>query len=452
MSKKLVYSIILLFVGLNLQAQILDEIAAVVADKVILKSELEIEYEQASRELNIHNDSLKCAILGHKLTERLFVIKAQVDSIEISEERVDAELEDRIRYFAHQFGGEKALEEFYGKSIAEIKSNNREKIRNQQLMDEMRRKIIKDIKVTPTDVKNFYNKIDKDSIPYYSAEVELAQIIIEPKVSKIAKQIAYEKISELRRRIVENGDKFSTLALIYSDDKGSAAQGGDLGYFGRGQMVPEFEAAAFKTKPDSVSKIIETKYGYHIMQVISRRGDEVNARHILIMPKTYSSDLDLAKNKMDSILYLIKLDSISFTDVAKKFSDDEQTKPSGGFIGSGGLGSTTIAVDMLDKDIYLSTQHLKPGEYSEPELMVLPGPDQKRAWRVFYLKSETQPHRANLKDDYQKLQQMAFTKKQNEAIEAWINKNKRNFYVEVNGWYADCPQVKNWVDNKSTKK
>lgn len=432
-------------------AQIIDEISAVVADKLILRTELEIEYEQASRDLGIFNDSLKCAILKNKLQESLFIVKAQVDSVNISEERVDAELDERIRYFARQFGGEKALEDFYGKSISEIKANNREKIRNQQLIEEMRRKITKDIKVTPSDVKNFFNEMAKDSLPFYSAEVEVAQIIIEPKVSKLAKQVAYEKIADIRRRIVDKGEKFSTLAFIYSDDKGSASQGGDLGFFGRGQMVPEFEAAAFKTKPDSVSKIIETKYGYHILQVISRRGDEVNARHILISPKIYSTDVELAKNKIDSIYELIKADSISFTEAAKKFSDDEYTKSSGGFIGSAGMGSTSIPVDMLEKDLYLAIQDLKPGQFTKPDLIVLPGPEPKRAWRMLYLKSETPPHRANLKDDYQKLQQMAFAKKQKDAIEKWIERNRKEFYIEINGWYAGCNEVKPWINKNKIK-
>lgn len=440
----------LLHAGL-LQAQVIEEIVAVVADKIILRSELEIEYEQISRELGIKGDSLKCAILRNKLEERLFVVKAQVDSIEISEERVDAEIEERIRYFARQFGGEKALEEFYGKPISEIKAGNREKIKNQQLMDEMKRKIIKDIKITPSDVKQFYNSLDKDSLPLFSAEVEVAQIIIEPKVSKVAKQIAYEKIADLRRRIVENGEKFSTLALMYSDDKASASQGGDLGFFSRGQMVPEFEAAAFKTKPDSVSKIIETKYGYHILQVISRKGDEVHARHILITPKTYSSDIELSRRLADSIYNLIKMDSISFTDAAKKFSDDEATKASGGFLGSSNMGSTSIPVDVLEREMYLRIQDLKPGEITEPELIIMPGIEPKRVWRMLYLKSETPPHRANLKDDYQKLQQMATAKKQMDAIKKWIDKNRKDFYVEVHGWYANCDDIKPWISKSKLK-
>ncbi len=446
--KKFLLFFLLAITGLNLKAQIIDEIVAVVADKIILRSDIEIAFEQASKELGINHDSIKCQILEQKLIENLLIIKAQVDSLPVSEERVDAELDERIRYFAQQYGGEKALEEIYGKSINEIKATNRERIRNNQLASAMMSKIVKDVKVTPTDIKNFYNEIPVDSLPYYSAEVELAQIVFEPKISKESKAAALEKITELRRRIIEDGDKFSTLALIYSDDKGSAVKGGELGYFGRGMMVPEFEGAAFRLKPDSISKVIETKYGYHIIQVIQRKGDEVNARHILIMPKIYASDMELARQKLDSIIQLVKMDSMKFEDAARKFSSDEVTKSSGGFIGSGGLGNTHIPVDELSKELNINVQTMEVGDISEPELVTLPGPDQKKVWRVFYLKSETPPHRANLKDDYQKLQALAFEKKQQQTKLKWMERYRKQFYIQVNGTYATCPKLAPWIQNK----
>lgn len=446
--KKLILICLLGLLSANIKAQIIDEIVAVVADRIILRSDIEIAFEQSSRETGNSHDSMRCLILEQKLIENLLIVKAQVDSLPVSEERVDAELDERIRYFAQQYGGEKALEEIYGKSIADIKATNRDRIRNNQLASAMMQKIVKDVKITPTDVKNFYNQIPVDSLPYFSAEVELAQMVIQPKISKESKQAAYEKIAELRRRIVEDGDKFSTLAQLYSDDKGSAMKGGELGYFGRGMMVPEFEGAAFRLKPDSISKIIETKYGYHIIQAIQRKGDEINVRHILIMPKIYSTDIELARIKMDSIIQLVKMDSMSFEEAAQKFSDDEQTKGSGGFIGSGGLGATRVPVDELSKELNINVQTMEVGEITEPDLIILPGPDQQRAWRVFYLKSETPPHRANLKDDYQKIQAMAFNKKQQDTREKWMEKNRGAFYIQINGPYAQCPIIKPWLQNK----
>ena len=254
------------------QGKLIDEIVGVVGDNIILESDIQMEFEQMKKEFPGISDSVKCDILKQQLTNKLMLTKAQLDSVELPEDRVEAELEKRIRYFASQHpNGEKGLEEVYGKTISEIKASNREKIKNSMLIQEMQGKIMKDVKVSPLDIKNYFNEMGKqDSLPYYSAELEIAQIVIQPKVSKEAKEIALQKIIDLRERILK-GESFNTLSLIYSDDKGSAVKGGDLGFFTRGDMVPEFEAAAFKLKPDSISKIVETKYGYHILKLIDRK-------------------------------------------------------------------------------------------------------------------------------------------------------------------------------------
>lgn len=424
----------------------IDGIVGVFADKIILHSEVEFEYQQFLKEFpDKRNDTVRCEILKQKLTEKLLSTKAELDSLPLSDERIDGELEQRIQYFARQFGGEKGLEDFYGKSIAEIKQNYREKIRSSLLMQEMQQKILKDIKVSPTDVKTFYNAIDKDSLPYYSSEVEIAQIIMEPKVSKEAKDIAFEKITELRNRLL-SGDNFRTIAKIYSDDKGSAVQGGELGFFGRGMMVPEFEAAAFKTPQDSISKIVETKFGYHIIQPIKRRGEEVNARHVLIRPMIYKADIELARQKLDSIVNLIKTDSLSFADAAKKFSTDKRTGARGGFMANNMNGNTKIPIDELPKDIFLSIQGLKPGEMSEPDLVTIQSANGEpvKVWRVLFLKSESKPHIANLKDDYQKMQFAAEEDKKQKTLARWIDKNRKQFYVQVADEYKTCPNLVDW--------
>jgi len=309
----------------------------------------------------------------------------------------------------------------------------------------MQSKILRDVKVSPTDVKKFFNELDKlDSLPYYSAEIQLAQIIMIPKVSKEAKELAHEKISELRERVLK-GDNFGTLALIYSDDKGSAQKRGELGYFTRGDMVPEFEAAAFKLKPDSVSKIIETKYGYHIMQLVDRRGDDINVRHILIKPQVFRSDVSRTKEILDSILWQIKIDSLTFEKAALKFSDDENTKPNGGYITDGTIGTNKIPLDELPKDIFFQIEKLEPGKITEPEQITLPTPDKQQAWRVFYLKSEAAPHRANLRDDYQKMQALALQRKQMQAMQNWIEKHKKAFYIQISEQYKTCGNLNEFI-------
>ncbi|MFY7733696.1 MAG: peptidylprolyl isomerase [Bacteroidia bacterium] len=424
----------------------IDGIVGVFADKIILHSEIEFEYQQFLKEYpDKRSDTIRCDILKQKLTEKLLSTKAEIDSLPLTDERIDGELEQRIQYFARQFGGEKGLEEFYGKSISEIKQNYRDKIKTSLLMQEMQQKILKDIKVSPTDIKTYFNAIDKDSLPYYSSEVEVAQIIIEPKVSKEAKDIAYQKISELRTRLI-NGDNFRTIAKIYSDDKGSAVQGGDLGFFGRGMMVPEFEAAAFKTPQDSISKIVETKFGYHIIQPIKRRGEEVHARHVLIKPQIYKADIEDSRVKIDSIINLIKLDSISFTEAAKKFSTEKRTGARGGFLSNPQNGNTKIPIDELPKDIFLIIQNLKPGDMSNAELTTIQNAQGEavKVWRTIYLKSESKPHIANLKDDYQKMQIAAEEDKKQKTLARWIEKNRKQFYVQVADEYKTCPSLQSW--------
>jgi peptidyl-prolyl cis-trans isomerase SurA len=430
----------------NRPGMIIDQIVAVVGDNVIMQSELEMEFSQLKKEFPDMPDSLKCELLKQKLNEKVLLSKAQLDSVELSEDRVEAELERRIAYFASQTpGGVKGLEEYYGKTIAEIKNTNRDKIREGLLVQEIQQKALKDVKVAPTDIKRLFNEMEKiDSLPFYSAEVEVAQIIIKPKVSKEAKEIALEKIQDLRNRIV-SGEDFNTLALIYSDDKGSAIQNGELGYFGRGAMVPEFEAAAFRLKPDSISKIIETIFGYHILKLIDRKGDNINVRHILIRPKIFTTDIEAAKQKLDSILWQIKIDSLTFEKAAKKFSSDEQTKGNGGFITESNMGTTKIPIDELDKNLYFRIEGMKPGEISEPELVTMPTPDREQVWRVFYLKSESPPHRANLKDDYQKFQAMAESRKKAKAIAEYTNRAKKQFYINVSDAYKNCNSIQQFL-------
>ncbi len=447
--KRFVILLVILFAAQFTSAQeqgmIIDQIAAVVGSNVIMHSEIVMEFKQMQKEYETTlPDSVKCAILKQKILEYVLLNKAQLDSVVVSEERVSQELERRIKYFAMQFGGEKKMEEFYGKTITQIKEDNREKIRNNLIVTEMQQKALKDVKVSPYDVRKYFNAIPEDSLPYYSAEVEVAQIVIEPKVSDEAKKMAYEKIYELRQRIL-NGDNFTTLALIYSEDKGSAVNGGELGYFTRGDMVPEFEAAAFKLKPDSISKIIETKYGYHILKLIDRKGENINVRHILIRPQIFRTDVQRAKELLDSVLWLVKIDTITFEKAAKRYSDDQMTKGNGGFIVDQQNGTTLVPVDELDKAIYFRIENMKAGDISEPELITIDGPDRQQAWRVFYLKSELKPHVANLRDDYQKYQALAFREKQQKALNAYIERAKKSTYIRISPNYAQCPQLSEFI-------
>jgi peptidyl-prolyl cis-trans isomerase SurA len=438
-----------LFIPLIAQSQqagqIIDQIAAVVGSNVIMHSEIVMEYKTLKKEFGEElDDTVMCSVLKQRILDGILLNKAQLDSIVVGEDRVEQELERRIRFFAQQFGGLKQMEDFYGKSIAKIKDDNRDKVRQNLIIEEMRQKALRDVKISPNDVRKYFNAIPEDSLPYYSAEVEVAQIIYEPKVSEEAKAIALEKITQLRDRIL-NGDNFSTLAIIYSDDKGSAVNGGELGFFTRGDMVPEFEAAAFKLKPDSISRVIESKYGYHILKLVDRKGENINVRHILIRPQIFKSDIQKAKAFIDSVLWLVKIDTMTFEEAAKKFSDDPLTKGSGGFITEENNKTTKVPIDELDPAIYFRIENLKPGDISEPELITLPTPDRQQVWRVFYLKSEMPPHKANLRDDYQKFQSLALRDKQEKAMRAYIERARKGAYIRVATMYESCPQLREFT-------
>ncbi len=442
--KKITGIIVLMyFISPAARAQVVDEVVAVVGDKIILKSEIEIEVERIKKNAEgALPPNIFCEVLNQKLAEKLMLHKADLDSIVADEDRVTAELDYRVKKLVAQFGSEKAFENYYGKTIAEIKASNRDKVRDDMLVTEMQQKILKEVKASPTDIKRYFNSIPDDSLPFYSSEVEIAQIIKLPAVSKEAKQYAYERIREIRERIL-NGESFQTLAILYSDDHGSAKRGGELGFFSRGDMVPEFEAMSFKLRGDTVSKIIETKYGYHILQLIERKGESINVRHILIRAQTSKADLVLAKDTMEKIYRMLTKDTLTFEDAAKKYSDDEDSRAGGGYLRDPATGSTKVLVEELDKNLYIAIERLQPGQITEPELITLP--DGSQAYRMIYLKSETKPHKANLRDDYQKYQAMAFQKKQEEVMSAWIDKYRKKYYVRIADGYVTCNSIERWI-------
>ena len=439
--------ILSLFVSGQVMAQdgIVDEIVAIVGDKIVLRSDVDVEYFQLSREIPDLSPDLKCEILNQKIVEQLLLYKAQLDSVEVGEDRVEGELDKRIRYFVNQIGSEKALEEYYGRSILEIKSQFRGKIQEQILIQDMQSRILADVKVSPTEVKKFFNSIPKDSLPRYSAEVEVGQIVMVPKVSPEQKVLALEKITDIRKRILA-GEDFCTMAILYSMDQGTRSKCGELGYFGRGEMVPQFEAMAFKLKNDTVSNVIESKFGYHILKRIDRKGDRVNVRHILIKPDVISSDLTRKRKEIDSVYHKIKAGVMTFPDAAKKYSEDEQTKSNGGFFTDYTTGSTKIPYESLEKPIYNIIKNMKPGDVSQIQQIALP--DGSKAYRMVYLKSESDPHVANLRDDYQKIQAMATQQKQQETLNKWVDRYKSKYYINIKGDYASCPNLDRWKQKK----
>ncbi len=425
--------------------KIIDEIVAIVGDNYILKSDIDKEFEtleeQSGEDFSIDD---RHAILNSLIAKKILLYQAQLDSIVIAPERVDGEINRRMQYILSQFpGGEQDFIKYIGKSIEEFKAQTRERLYSEMLVQEMQQKIIKDIKITPTEVKKYFNGIPKDSLPPIDAEVVVGQIVSKPKITDAEKEYARRKMESIRQSIIEGAD-FAFTAELESDDPGSATRGGETGFFGRGQMVPEFEAMAFKLKSDTVSKIIESQFGFHILKLIERRGEKANVRHILKRPKTVPYDLVLARDLLDTLLLSIKAGKISFEKAASLYSDDERTGGNGGVFADG-LGNTKIPLTELPKDVFTAVNQMKVGDVRGPEYAKMP--DGGDCYKIYYLIGITEPHIANLDQDWVKLQNAALEKKKAEALEIWIAKHKKEFYIKIMDRYASSPTLQHWIQN-----
>ena len=424
------------------KALVIDEIIAIVGNSPILKSELDILATQLDPDIKI-TDEVKCELFQTLLLNKLMVHQAEIDSIPLKEEEITDRIENNMRFFERQMNNRENIERYLGMSIEEYKRQIFPKLKNQMLQERMEAQIKREIKITPKEVRDFYNKIPSDSLPYISSEVEIGVLKLKPKYSKEAKEIAYEQLQELKSR-VEAGESFARLAGLYSNDPGSANQGGLLPEFGRGDMVPEFERTAFAMKKDSLSEIIETPYGYHVLKLINRRGERAMVRHILIRPRLIDTDIAAVKQKADSIYDLLSTGKTKWCEAVNKFSEDEESKPFCGFLIDQNIGSQKIPFDYLDKDMSKIASTLKPGEFNKPEISY--APDGSPFIRIIYLKDETKPHTANLENDWQRIQSLALEEKKEREIEVWAAKRRKETYIFIKKEYFDCDFYEVWVN------
>lgn len=428
------------------QEMVVDRIIAVVGKNMVLESEVEAQYLQAKMQGSIEGSasSAKCMILDKMLRDDLLLNQAELDSLEVTDEDVERQLDQRLRYFISQFGSQEKLEEYYGQSIIEIKEEFREMVRNYMLVEQVVNTITEKINITPNEVREFYRTIPPDSIPLISARAEMMQILKIPPVSMEQKVQIKEKLRDLRRRIMD-GENFATLAILYSEDPGSAVKGGEIGFFGRGELYPEYEAAAFKLKEGEVSDIVESKMGFHIIQLIERKGDYINTRHILLQTKPSPYDLEAARLKLDSIATQIRNGEITFEDAVKKFSDDPG-KVGGGFMINPNTGTTWFEMDELDPQVSFVINKLEVGQISTP--VPAKTEDGKDAYRLIKLKARTEPHRANLNDDYSMIMDWALQYKKEDKISDWVNKNVENAYIMIIDDFKDCDFQYDWFPEK----
>ncbi len=428
---------------------IVDEVAAVVGKSIILKSDIESQYMQYTAQAKLTNAAeTKCKILEDLLFQKLLLTQAEVDSLTVSDNQVESELDRRLRYFVNQIGSKEKLEEYYGKSMLQIKEEFRPTVKEQLLIQQVQSTITKDVKVSPAEVKTYYRNMPKDSIPLINTEVEISEIVKAPKVSQAEKKEVKNKLEQLRQRIM-SGEKFSTMAILYSEDPGSSKNGGELGFVNRGDLVPEFEAIAFSIKEGDISEIIETEYGYHFMQLIERRGDQVNVRHILMSPKPSLSDLEKARNVLDSVATLIKKDSLTFEQAAVKFSDDAESRNNSGIMINPQTGTTKFEMSQIDPTLFYALDKLSVGQVSP--VVKMQTDKSKDAYRLVKLKSKSEPHKANLKDDYLFIQNKATQEKQQTVIDEWIKKKIPSIYVDIKTEYLNCAFDHKWNAQVITK-
>ena len=418
-------------------AVVVDEIIGRVDDYIVLRSELESTYlDILSRGERISGNT-KCAVLRDLVTTKLLVAKAEIDSVLVDDSQVDQELNSRMALIINQIGSEEEIERYYNKTIAEFKRELFDDIKEQLVARKMRQEVLNDIEVSPEEVKEFYQGIPKDSLPYFSTQVKVSQIVITPEVGREQKDKVKNELLTIRDKIL-NGESFEILATLYSQDPGSAQNGGNLGFVGRGAFQPEFEAEVFKLKPGEISMPIETQFGYHIIQLIEKRGNLFNSRHILLQPEFSDNDISNTINFLDSLKELAYNDSITFEELARKHSDDKFTSSFGGYF-TDAMGGENVLVEELDPVIFFTIDTMDVGDISVP--FESRTDDGKLAYKLIYYKEKIPPHLGNLEADYQRFRTFSLNKKQNDELNEWFEDAKNEVFIKIDPEYNSCEIV-----------
>jgi peptidyl-prolyl cis-trans isomerase SurA len=445
-----IFALLLLATGVFAQPNenLIEGVMAVVGKNIVLKSEADAQYEAFKRQSIDGQDITKCRVLEELLFQKLLVHHAEIDSVTVGEEEVEGNMDRRLQQLIAQMGGDsRKLEEYYGKSIIEIKEEMRPLMTEQLTAQRMQMSITEGVEVTPTEIQEFYNSIPQDSLPLINTEVEVAQIVKYPEVSPEAEKEVKDKLNELKARI-ENGSSFSSMAILYSEDPGSNKNGGKYTGIKRGQFVKEFEAVAFNLKPLEVSDPFKTQYGYHIVQLLEKRGEELDLRHILIKPKFSQDNLNEARNFLDSLAVMIANGQLTWNEAVNEYSEDEQTKNNNGVLANFESGTTKFEVSQLEREMYDAIKDLEVNEVSLPSFFRTF--DQKEAFRLIKLNNRIEPHKANLRDDYQRIKGFALQEKQQRVVKEWTEEKINETYIKVNTNYVSgCEVDEKWLNNNT---
>lgn len=444
MKFKLIITLIVFSLFTNAQPQILDKVIAVIGKNPLLLSEVETSLVQ-KKEKNAPDSNARCKAFEDLLFQKLLVSQADRDSITVDDKEIDGELGRRINYYVGMLGSEEKFEQFYGKRISVFKDELREDVKDQLKAQKMQQKITGDLKLTPSEVRTYFNSVPYDSLPIINSEIEIGHIIRKPPVNDVTKKEARQLLETYRQRVI-NGESMSVLCALYSEDPGSAKNGGRYESVMRGQFVPEFEAVAFKLKAGEISEIFETTYGFHFIQLVARKGESVDVRHLLLSPKISQADILKARNELDSIQKLIANGTLNFNNAALQFSDDKETKQNGGLIVNPATNSTKWQIEELgqtDQNLVFMLDKMQIGELTP--VLQHTGSDAKQAWRIVYLKTRTEPHKANLKDDYTKILNMATFDHQKKLVSNWIIKKSKTTYIKINSEFNSCKLEYGWT-------
>ena len=424
-------------------AQIVDKIDGIIDRNIILRSDVEgqVEFFRSQGEVG---DDIHCSIFDQMLMGKLLVAQADQDStVVVGPDEVDAELDRKMEYYVQMIGSQDALEEYYGKTIDQIKDEFRTDIKDQLIASRMRQRVVGEINITPSEVRNYFDEIPTDSLPFFNTEFELSQIVVTAKVSAEQRLAAKTKADDIRARIIE-GESFDVFCNLYTEDDASKETNCELGFVPRGTFVPEFEAAAWNLKLGEISEVVETQYGFHIIELIQRRGEDINVRHILIKAQTTTVDLILARDYLDSIRTKIVGDSISFFEAVKEFSEDKFSKDNGGSILNQRTGTGILkAEDIEPQTDFFIIDTMKVGQITKPlPFMTFDG---QQAYRILKVDAKTPPHVANLKDDWDKIHEVAKSNKQNDVLERWIKQKARKTYIVIDDRYKTCNNITSWI-------
>mgnify|MGYP002622884974 CR=1 FL=1 len=434
------------------QPQVIDKVVAVVGKNIILQSDIENQYLQYRLQGGLEGtaQSMRCDIMREMLFQKLVLNQAEMDSVTVSDDQVEAELNRRIQYFVSRMGSQEKVEEYFNKKIPEIKDEVRRAAKDNLIQEQVVNGIRSKVTVTPSEVRSFFHKVPQDSLPMVDAGYEIVQIVKRPPVSLDEKLQVKDRLYQIRKRILEGESSFATMAVLYSDDPGTAKNGGELGLTGKGIWAPEFEAVAFNLKDGEISDVVETEFGFHIIQLIERRGDLVNCRHILLSAKVPVEALEKAQNELDSVAGLIRSGAMSFEEACKKFSDDD-SKSNGGYLTNVSTGGNSISLRELQelesyypefKNLAFVISRLEVNQVSDPVPMVTN--ENKDAFRLVMVKKKTEAHQANLKDDYNLIQNWALNVKIQEVIEKWMVEKAQKAYIHIDETFSGCDFYNEW--------